>query len=446
VTQATREQGRGFGRISARTAAWLAWSLAGLSVAMFIATVALYVLIRATQAEAPSSSVASRTVIDQLVSVPILAFPIVGALIVSRRPHNPIGWICLVDGFLWMFLAIIDLYGVYGLAKPGSVPFPVVIYALGQWLWVPTVGLLAVYLALLFPDGRLPSRRWRPLAWLSGVVIVLVSVTQGLVPGPLPELGSARNPFGLEGQPWLEDATSAILVVFLVCILASAVSLILRYRRSRGEERQQIKWIAFAASFLGMGFVSTMVSGIIAFFLAPESWGTANTPPLWFDILFSVVLLSFGAVPIAVGFAVLRYRLYEIDILINRTLVYGSLTATLALIYFGGVATTQAIFRALTGQVEQPQLAIVVSTLVIAALFNPLRHRIQGFIDRRFYRRKYDARRTLETFSTRLRDETDLQALSDDLVGVVRDTMQPAHASLWLRSPAEVNQRRKPLG
>jgi ADP-ribosylglycohydrolase len=143
-----------------------------------------------------------------------------------------------------------------------------------------------------------------------------------------------------------------------------------------------------------------------------------------------------------VGFAVLRYRLYNIDLLINRTLVYGALTATLALIYFGGVATTQAIFRALTGQEQQPQLAIVVSTLVIAALFNPLRRRIQGFIDRRFYRKKYDARKTLEAFSAKLRDETDLSTLSDDLVGVVRETIQPAHVSFWLRpeTPSERQQ------
>ena len=135
----------------------------------------------------------------------------------------------------------------------------------------------------------------------------------------------------------------------------------------------------------------------------------------------------------AVGFAILRHRLYDIDVVINRTLVYGSLTAMLALVYFGGVATTQAIFRALTGQEQQAQLAIVVSTLVIAALFNPLRGRIQGFIDRRFYRRKYDAVKTLEAFSTKLRDETDLDALTSEVVGVVRETMQPAHVSLWLR-------------
>src|SRR3712207_4170785 len=172
--------------MSARAVTWLAWSLAGLSVVMFVATVALTIsslyLAPATQ---PSST--KGTLGDLLLFVPALAFPIVGALIASRRPRNPIGWICLADGFLWMFLSMIDYYGVYGLAKPGSVPFPVVIYALGQWLWVPTIGLLAIYLVLLFPDGRLPSRRWRPLAWFSGAVIFLVSVTQGLLPGPLPD-------------------------------------------------------------------------------------------------------------------------------------------------------------------------------------------------------------------------------------------------------------------
>jgi hypothetical protein len=427
--------------MSPRAASWLAWSLAGLSVAMFAVSVVLYVLTRSAQV--PSSLGASRTVIELSTSVPVLAFPIVGALIASRRPHNPIGWICLADGFLWMFLSMIDYYGVYGLARPGTVPFPLVIYALAQWLWVPTVGLLAIYLPLLFPNGRLPSRRWRPLTWLSGVVIVLVSVTQGLIPGPLPGLRGVRNPFGLEGQPWIADATNAILVLFLLCILASVVSLILRYRRSGGEVRQQIKWIAFAASFLGLVFVSAMVSSLILFFFAPEMWErTADTPPFWLELLFYVMLLSIGGVPIAVGFAVLRYRLYNIDLLINRTLVYSLLTAMLAAVYFGGVATTQAIFRAFTGQEQQPQLAVVVSTLVIAALFNPLRRRIQSFIDRRFYRRKYDAAKTLEAFSAKLRDETDLGALSDDLTSVVRETMQPAHVSLWLRPDTAPNHER----
>jgi hypothetical protein len=416
--------------MSTRAPSWLAWLLAALSMAIFLATVVLFVLTRS--AYVPSSSSAGRTVIDLLVSVPVLAFPVVGALIASRRPQNPIGWICLADGLLWVLLGLFDYYSVYGLARPGSIPFPAAMAGLSLWLWVPTVGLLAIYLVLLFPDGRLPSRRWRPLAWLSGVVIVLASVSSGLSPGPIAKLGGVRNPFGLEGQPWVAYATNVVLVPFLVCILASVVGLILRYRRSRGEERQQIKWIAFAASFVGVGFVSTLVSGLIVRAFAPESWGNANTPPFWFDLLFSIVLLSFGGVPVAVGIAVLRYRLYDIDLLINRALVYGSLTVVLAAAYVGGVVSLQSVFRALTG--EQSTLAIVASTLAIAALFNPLRRRIQGFIDRRFYRRKYDAAKTLAAFNARLRDETELERLSGDVMGVVRETMQPAHVSLWLKS------------
>jgi hypothetical protein len=421
--------------MSLRAGSWLAWSLAGLCVAMFLATVPLWFLARS--APVPS---AGRTVVDLLISVPILAFPVVGALIASRRPQNPIGWICLADGLLLMLLGLFDAYSVYGLAQPGSVPLPAAAAGLGEWLWVPTVGLLAIYLVLLFPDGRLPSRRWRPLAWLSGAIIVLASVGSGLSPGPIAELGGVRNPFGLEGQPWVAYAANALLVPFLACILASVVSLILRYRRSGGEERQQIKWIAFAASVAGLGFVGAMVSGLVAFVLAPEAWGsTAASAPLWFDLLFSVVFLSFGGVPLAVGMAVLRYRLYDLDRIINRALVYGSLTVVLATAYVGGVVGLQSVFRALTG--EQSTLAIVASTLAIAALFNPLRRRIQGFIDRRFYRKKYDAAKTLAAFNVRLRDETELETLSSNVVGVVRETMQPEHVSLWLRPDPEPEAR-----
>jgi hypothetical protein len=201
--------------------------------------------------------------------------------------------------------------------------------------------------------------------------------------------------------------------------------------------REQIKWIAFAASVVGLLYLIAMVS---AFIFPSESWFAAGSP-LWMDLLDYAALLSFTAVPIAVGFAVLKYRLYDIDLLINRTLVYGSLTATLAAIYYGGVTATEAILRALTGQERQPQLAVVASTLVIAALFNPLRRRIQSFIDRRFYRRKYDEAKTLAQFSSKLRDETDLNALCDDLTSVVRETMQPVHLSLWLRPDTAAKQQ-----
>jgi hypothetical protein len=210
-------------------------------------------------------------------------------------------------------------------------------------------------------------------------------------------------------------------------MLASVISLVMRYRRSRGEERQQIKWIAFAASFVGLLYLIAMVC---AFIFPSGAWFQAGSP-LWLDLLGYAALSSFTLVPIAVGVAVLRYRLYEIDIIINRTLVYGSLTISLALVYVGSVASLQYVFRALTG--GDSQLVIVASTLVIAALFNPLRRRIQSFIDRRFYRSKYDARKTLEEFGARLRDETDLGSLSEDLVGVVRETVRPAQVSLWLR-------------
>ena len=413
--------------MSSRAAAWLAWSLAALSLAMFVANVALYIILPRS-VQPPITWGTGGLSIVFVFMLPFLAFPLVGALIASRRPKNPIGWICLAVGLLWMLNIMSGGYGIYGLlASPGLVPFPAAIGSQGEWMGPATVGLLGTYLILLFPDGRLPSGRWRPLAWLSGAALVLGSVGNALAPGPLPDLGGVRNPFGLEGYPWISRARDAIILLLSLCMLASALSLVLRYRRSGSEVREQIKWIAFAASLVALGVSGAVVLGTFA----PDAAG--GTHPLWLGLLEDAITLSFAGVPIAVGFAVLKYRLYDIEVIVNRTLVYGTLTALLAALYFGGVAMTQVIFRALTGQEEQPQLAIVVSTLVIAALFNPLRQRIQGFIDRRFYRRKYDARKTLEAFSAKLRDETNLDALSNDLVGVVRETMQPAHVALWLR-------------
>ena len=223
-----------------------------------------------------------------------------------------------------------------------------------------------------------------------------------------------------------------VLPLLPLCILASAVSLVLRFRRSRGEVRQQIKWIAFITSFAGLLYFIAMISQLV---IVSSGGGRLPPTPWWFELLFSVAVLGFAGVPVAIGFAVLKYRLYDIDVLINRTLVYASLTATLVALYFGGVVGLQAVFRSVTGQGST--LAVVASTLAIAALFNPLRRRMQVFVDRRFYRRKYDTAKTLEAFSARLREETDLGTLSDDLVGVISDTMQPAHVSLWLRPDPE---------
>jgi hypothetical protein len=431
VSERMSERSRGIGGDSRRAAAWLAWSLAALSVAMFLASGVLGVL--ALSAQPPGNSTTVGTISETVSFVAFLAFPIVGALVASRRPENPIGWICLADGLLWMLLAVTDSYSVYGVARPGSVPFSVAVGTIGnQWLWVPTVGLLAIYLILLFPDGKLPSKRWRPLAWFSGVMIVLLSITEGLAPGPLENQGGVRNPFGLEALPWLVDVSYIILPLLPLCILASAVSLVLRFRRSRGDVRQQIKWIAFVTSFAGLLYFIAMISQLV---IVSSGGGRLPPTPWWFELLFSVAVLGFAGVPVAIGLAVLKYRLYDIDVLINRTLVYGSLTATLVALYFGGVVGLQAVFRSVTGQGST--LAVVASTLAIAALFNPLRRRMQVFVDRRFYRRKYDTAKTLEAFSARLREETDLGTLSDDLVGVISDTMQPAHVSLWLRPDPE---------
>jgi hypothetical protein len=257
---------------------------------------------------------------------------------------------------------------------------------------------------------------------MGGVLLVL---GLSLAPGTLDERNypGARNPVGLEGAGSLLEGTTTVGTgLTLVALLLAVVSMILRFRRSIGVERQQLKWIVYAGTVAAGGFALTLfLSGPFA------------------NAVFALAFLAFIGVPVAAGVAIMRYRLYEIDILINRTLVYGVLTVSLALIYLGSVVSMQYALRALTGQ--ESQLAVVASTLAIAALFQPLRRRVQGFIDRRFYRRKYDAARTLTAFGARLRNEVDLETLADDLVGVIRETVQPAHVSLWLRLPDRAGRR-----
>ena len=427
--------------MSKRTATLIAWSLAGLSLALLAAIVALYIPTRSVYVPSRWGTGGDSAIL--IFWLPFLAFPIVGALIASRHPKNTIGWICLASGIFWMLGGASTTYGQYGLlvARPGSVPFAAEIGLQGEWLWVPTAGLVGIYLLLLFPDGRLPSRRWRALAWLSGAVIILVSAGVALAPRTLPNLGGIHNPFGLEGHRWVADALNGVILLFTLCILASAVSLVLRYRRSGGEVRQQIKWIAFAASLVSVAFLVAVISALI---VAPDTMGTGGTQPLWLQLLQDAVQMSNAGIAVAVGFAILKYRLYDIEVVINRTLVYGSLTAILATFYFGSVVTLQYLFSLLTGQGNT--LAIVASTLAIAALSMPLRRRIQGFIDRRFYRRKYDARKTLEAFGTKLRDQTDLERISEDLAEVVNETMQPAHLSVILRSEVPSSTTTKEQG
>ncbi|MDQ3496508.1 MAG: hypothetical protein M3514_03115 [Actinomycetota bacterium] len=415
MTEGAREQGRRSGGKSARVAAWLAWSLCLLCVALAAAGLIFSLLNGRTLYEMVLTEIPTIvTLLTQIVS-----FSVVGALIASHRPENPIGWLFCAAALFYGLEIAGEAYAIYALlTNPGSLPLGAELAWLTEWIWAPGFGLILVFLPLLFPDGHPPSRRWRWVAWLGGLSIGLICVLTSIVLWP--ERGPALlqlEGFGGEVEEWRSAVSDWALKfgvpMLLVAGLGAVISLLVRFRRARGDERQQIKWFAYAAALtLAWIIVVEEQSGEIAALSG---------------------LLVIVSIPVATGIAILRYRLYDIDRIINRTLVYGLLTVMLALIYFGGVATSEAIFRALTGQEQQPQIAVVVSTLVIAALFTPLRRRIQRFIDRRFFRRKYDARKTLEAFSAKLRNETNLDALSDDLVRVVRDTMQPAHVSLWLR-------------
>src|SRR5215212_3841845 len=396
--------------MSRRTAAWLSWTMCAVSLAL----TALSLLLLVVNLSYPDVPIHPYWTVNTLIAV---GFAPVGAIIVPRVPsNNPIGWLFCAIGLLWGVMHVSAEYAIYTvLAVPASFPAGDAAAWMMCWVWVPASGLI-VFLCLLFPDGRLPSRRWRPFAWLSLLLILVGAISQALAPGSVYYLRDIYNPYGVEGLP---NVGNLVQIVVFTLIFVSAVSLFVRRLRASGVERQQLKWFTYSSTLA--------ISGVILTYTISDAIGA-----LWLEwVGYLVLVVGFIGIPISMGIAVLRYRLYDIDILINRTLVYGSLTAILAALYFGAIVLLQRVFVVLTG--EQSTLAVVASTLLIAALFNPLRQRIQSFIDRRFYRRKYDARKTLEDFSAKLRDETDLDALNDDLVGVVRETMQPAHVSLWLR-------------
>jgi hypothetical protein len=341
----------------------------------------------------------------------------VGAIIVPRiSPKNPIGWLFCLIGLLWAVMHFSAQYAIYTLlAMPGSLPAGEAAAWMMGWVWGLPAGP-TVFLLLGFPDGRLPNRRWRWFAWFSLLLIVGGTISQALAPGSVYYLRAIHNPLGVEGLP---NYGKLIETVMFTLVFVSAGSLFVRRLRASGVERQQLKWFTYSSTLA--------ISGVILTYTISDAIGA-----LWLVwVGYVVLVVGFIGIPISMGIAILRYRLYEIDLLINRTLVYGALTAALVAIYFGNIVLLQRVFVSLTG--GKSTLAVVAPTLVIAALFNPLRRRIQGFIDRRFYRRKYDAAKTLAAFSAKLRDETNLDALSDDLVEVVRETMQPAHVSLWLR-------------
>jgi hypothetical protein len=339
--------------------------------------------------------------------VGIIGAPILGGLIASRRPRNPYGWLWLGFGLGLALQLLGESYAAYALVvEPGSLPTPRTISHVLS-LGGPLALTFAPFLLLLFSTGRLPSRRWRPLVWIAAMS-GLVLLAQSLFFARPDKAGGT-----------ITIIVIAVVSVIFAAIFLSALSLLVRYHRASGVERQQLKWFALAVVLSGAYIVGELLS--LNRLRGNTLWNLLDTA-------------TNTALYVTVGIAILRYRLYDIDLLINRTLVYASLTATLVGLYFGGIVLLQRLFVVFTG--EKSTLAVVASTLVIAALFQPLRRSIQTFIDRRFYRHKYDARKTLEAFSTTLRDETDLEALSDHQVGVVGETMQPAHASLWLRPDA----------
>ena len=351
----------------------------------------------------------------------------VGAIVASRRPENPVGWLLCLSGVVVSTSSFASQYAIYALlAQPASLPAGEAAAWVGAWQLPIIIGLQISYL-LLFPTGRLPSRRWRWLSWLTAAFVAVgVILSAFSADAYLGALGPIRNPLGIEG---FTGAYEALLYTMApVLFIGAALSVFVRLLGARGIERQQIKWFAYAAAAWSVGIVLNVLT------LA------ADAPP-WFEVGGQVFFAVTGAaIPIAIGIAILRHHLYDIDLIINRTLVYGSLTAMLAGVYVGSIVALQEVLRAPTGQ--ESQFAIVVSTLAVAALFNPLRRRMQIFIDHRFYRRKYDARKMLEAFSITLRDETDLELLNTELVALMRGTMQPAHVSLWLRSDEESPQNR----
>jgi hypothetical protein len=344
----------------------------------------------------------------------VAAFGVLGVLIASSQPRNPIGWLfcgIAVTGSLMTLARGVAEIWLEGKDVPTLLGETAAWY--GNVSWILVILPAATFLLLLFPDGRLPSPRWRAVAWCAGVGIALLFVTDSLVPGPLEDYPEVVNPYGVEGR--VREVAEAIAVLALaVAVVGSPLAPIVKFRRAGREQRQQIKWLSLAGAVAVMIFLIALPLYDV---LPP---GVADAA-----IMGGILLL-----PVSAGMSILRYRLYDIEVVINRTLVYGVLTATLAAAYLGSVLLLQLALSPLT---EESDLAIAGSTLAVAALFRPARARIQSVVDRRFYRRRYDAARTLERFGVRLRDDVDLDALGGELRSVVAETMQPAHVSLWLR-------------
>jgi hypothetical protein len=380
--------------VTPRVAVRLAWGLWGLAAALLAAAMVLGPWLL-------PGYVGFQVVLS-------LAFVTVGAFLGGRRPANPVGWLLLAWGMVMAFSAFVGAYVERGLLRdPGSLPGPEWAAWAEAVIWHPAFGLLA-FLLLLFPHGRLPSRRWRPFAWVTVAAYLTLSLSAAAAPGAVelyhPE---ARSPVRLPLADLANNVFGWLLPGQLLLLLVALVSVVLRLRRATWEERQQVKW-----------FVYTVVTVTVAFVAGIVVFGAGLLFPL------------FGLIPVSVAVAVFKFRLYDIDRLINRTLVYGLLTALLVAVYAALVFVLGRLLDPATGD---SALAVAASTLAVAALFQPARRRLQELVDRRFNRGRYDAAQTVEAFSTRLRHQVDLDTLSVELLAVVDHTVQPASASLWLR-------------
>jgi hypothetical protein len=362
--------------------------------------------------------------------IALLAFPLVGLLIATRRRTSPIGWLLLAIGLGWAVVVGTGGYADYGLKHhPGSLPRADIAGAIAGASWAAPVGIMGTFLLLLFPTGRLPGRRWRVVAYAAAFAIVGCTVVSLLQPGPMSGGGypTTSNPFGVESLASILKAAQSIVLLLAVTMAASAASLVVRFRRASAAERLQIKWLVTAAALVAaLYLVDISVSAIV-------NRSTSVESP-WLDLLDNLGVLGFGLVPVAIGIAVLRHKLFEIDTIIRKTVVYAVLVACLAALYVGGIYAIDRVVRSASGQ--SGTLAVTISTLGVAVVFQPLRLRIKRGVDRRFYRTRYNATRTLDRFAGRLRELVELDAVSAELLDVVHETLSPASITLWLRAPS----------
>jgi hypothetical protein len=389
--------------VTPRGAKRLAAALAGLVIALLIASFVF-----------SASSKSGVDVADSILVTGVgLTFAAVGVIIAWRQPRNAIAWVFVSAGVGAGLGALSGSYADHWIASgSGSETLGKTAAIYGDNSWVPFILLPLTFLLLLFPDGRLPSRRWRPVACAAGLGIAATFVSGLLKPGPVSDYPQVRNLLGVDAV-WVDLLAGLGALLVLIGLAGSVAALIIRFRRARRAQRQQMKWLAYAGALAGC----TLPLALLAY---DDAEPVANT----------AIMLTVLGIPVATGVAILRHRLYDIDVVINRTLVYGALTAILAAAYLGCVLLLQLLLNGVTGD---SGLAVAGSTLAVAALFRPARGRIQEIVDRRFYRRKYDAQRTLEEFAARMRDQVELNALDAELGAVVRETLQPAHVSLWLR-------------